>query len=114
MTPYRQCVVDYFPFIDGFTARKEARPSIALRCYNTSPSNASARRRLKVDWGRHRSRAEQALVNFAGDIDVALTDRRKAKALHQSTDPARRPAPRDPDRGTEMDLAKRTGDPPLQ
>jgi Lon protease-like protein len=111
MTPYRQCVVDYFPFIDDFTARKgeEAVDRDALLATLTKYLSAN---RLKVDWEGIEAAPNEALVN--------------ALAMMSPYGPAEKQAlleaPTLKTRAeiliavTEMDLAKKrtSGDPPLQ
>lgn len=110
-TPYRQCRVDYFPFVDDFTARKgeEAVDRQALLKALTSFLKAN---RLKVDWEGIESAPNEALVN--------------ALAMMSPYGPAEKQAlleaPNLKTRAeiliavTEMDLAKKktSGDPPLQ
>ena len=111
LTPYRQCRVDYFPFIDDFTARKgeEAVNREALLSVLTDFLKAN---NLKVDWAGVESAPNEALVN--------------ALAMMSPYDPAEKQAMLEaPDLKTraeiliavtEIALAKsRTeGDPPLQ
>ena len=62
LTPYRQCKVDFFPFIDDFTARKgeEAVDREALLAVLTDFLKAN---NLKVDWEGVESAPNEALVN---------------------------------------------------
>jgi len=62
LTAYRQCKVDYFPFIDDFTARKgeDAVDREALLEVLTDFLNAN---NLKVDWEGIESAPNEALVN---------------------------------------------------
>lgn len=62
LTAYRQCKVDYFPFIDDFTARKgeEAVDREALLSVLTDFLKAN---NLKVDWEGIESAPNEALVN---------------------------------------------------
>src|SRR5262249_22356687 len=62
LTSYRQCKVDYFPFIDDFTARKgeEAVDREALLEVLTDFLKAN---NLKVDWEGVESAPNEALVN---------------------------------------------------
>ncbi|WP_424628826.1 LON peptidase substrate-binding domain-containing protein [Bradyrhizobium sp. SYSU BS000235] len=110
-TLYRQCRVDYFAFIDDFTARKgeEDVDRQALLKALTSFLKAN---RLKVDWEGIESAPNEALVN--------------ALAMMSPYGPAEKQAlleaPNLKTRAeilvavTEMDLAKKktSGDPPLQ
>jgi Lon protease-like protein len=111
LTAYRQCKVDYFPFIDDFTARKgeEAVNREALLAVLTDFLKAN---NLKVDWAGVESAPNEALVN--------------ALAMMSPYGPAEKQAMLEaPDLKTraeiliavtEMDLAKKrtSGDPPLQ
>ena len=62
LTPYRQCKVDYFPFIDDFTARKgeEEVDRDALLAVLTDFLKAN---NLKVDWDGIENAPNEALVN---------------------------------------------------
>src|SRR5215470_5134575 len=62
LTAYRQCQVDYFPFIDDFTARKgeDAVNREALLSVLTDFLKAN---NLKVDWAGVESAPNEALVN---------------------------------------------------
>jgi len=62
LTPYRQCKVDYFPFVDDFTARKgeEAVDREALLAVLTDFLKAN---KLKVDWEGIEEAPNEALVN---------------------------------------------------
>jgi Lon protease-like protein len=111
LTPYRQCRVDYFPFVDDFTARKgeDAVDREALLLVLTDFLKAN---NLKVDWEGVESAPNEALVN--------------ALAMMSPYGPAEKQAMLEaPDLKTraeiliavtEMDLAKKrtSGDPPLQ
>ncbi len=111
LTAYRQCKVDYFPFLDDFTARKgeEAVDREALLEVLTDFLKAN---NLKVDWEGVESAPNEALVN--------------ALAMMSPYGPAEKQAMLEaPDLKTraeiliavtEMDLAKKrtSGDPPLQ
>ena len=111
LTAYRQCKVDYFPFIDDFTARKgeEAVDREALLEVLTDFLKAN---NLKVDWEGVERAPNEALVN--------------ALAMMSPYGPAEKQAMLEaPDLKTrteiliavtEMDLAKKrtSGDPPLQ
>ncbi len=112
LTAYRQCKVDYFPFIDDFTARKgeEAVDREALLEVLTDFLKAND---LKVDWEGIEAAPNEALVN--------------ALAMMSPYGPAEKQAmleaPNLKIRAeiliaiTEMDLAKRRtggGDPPVQ
>ncbi len=62
LTPYRQCKVDYFPYIDDFTARKgeEAVDREGLLRVLTDFLKAN---NLKVDWEGIEAAPNEALVN---------------------------------------------------
>ena len=112
LTAYRQCRVDYFPFIDDFTARKgeDAVNRAALLRVLTDFLKAN---NLTVDWADVESAPNEALVN--------------ALAMMSPYGPAEKQAMLEaPDLKTraeiliaitEMDLAKKRtggGDPPVQ
>ncbi len=113
LTPYRQCKVDYFPFLDDFTARKgeEDVDREALLKVLTDFLKAN---NLKVDWEGVESAPNEALVN--------------ALAMMSPYGPAEKQAMLEaPDLKTraeiliavtEMDLARKrssgSGEPPLQ
>src|SRR6201987_2431949 len=111
LTAYRQCKVNYFPFIDDFTARKgeDAVDREALLRVLTDFLKAND---LKVDWEGVETAPNEALVN--------------ALAMMSPYGPAEKQAMLEaPDLKTraeilvavtEMDLAKKrtSGDPPLQ
>lgn len=110
-TPYRQCRVDYFPFIDDFTARK-GEEDVDRQALLNALTNFLKANRLKVDWEGIESAPNEALVN--------------ALAMMSPYGPAEKQAlleaPNLKTRAeiliavTEMDLAKKktSGDPPLQ
>lgn len=111
LTPYRQCKVDFFPFIDDFTARKGEdevdRDAVLETLTKFLKANS-----LKVDWDGIRAAPNEALVN--------------ALAMMSPYGPAEKQALLEaPDLKTraeiliavtQMDLAKKqtSGDPPLQ
>ena len=111
LTPYRQCKVDYFPFIDDFVARKgeDAVDRDAVLDTLTKFLKANS---LKVDWDGIRAAPNEARVN--------------ALAMMSPYGPAEKQALLEaPDLKTraeiliavtQMDLAKKqtSGDPPLQ
>ena len=111
LTPYRQCKVDFFPFVDDFVARKgeEAVDRDAVLDTLTKFLKANS---LKVDWDGIRAAPNEALVN--------------ALAMMSPYGPAEKQALLEaPDLKTraeiliavtQMDLAKKqtSGDPPLQ
>ncbi|MBH5402792.1 LON peptidase substrate-binding domain-containing protein [Bradyrhizobium sp. CNPSo 4010] len=111
LTPYRQCKVDFFAFVDDFTARmgEEEVDREALLAVLADFLKAN---NLKVDWEGVESAPNEALVN--------------ALAMMSPYGPAEKQAMLEaPDLKTraeiliavtEMDLAKKrtSGDPPLQ
>jgi Lon protease-like protein len=111
LTAYRQCKVDYFPYIDDFTARKgeEAVDREALLEVLTDFLNAN---NLKVDWEGVESAPNEALVNALAMMSPYGPPEKQAMLE----------APDLKTRAeiliavTEMDLAKKrtSGDPPLQ
>lgn len=110
-TPYRQCRVDYFPFIDDFTARK-GEDDVDRQALLEVLTDFLKANELKVDWEGIESAPNEALVN--------------ALAMMSPYGPAEKQAlleaPNLKTRAeiliavTEMDLAKKrtSGDPPLQ
>ena len=112
LTAYRQCKVDYFPFLDDFTARKgeEAVDREALLEVLTDFLKAN---NLKVDWEGIESAPNEALVNALAMMSPYGAAEKQAMLE----------APDLKTRAeiliaiTEMDLAKRRtggGDPPVQ
>jgi len=111
LTPYRQCKVDFFPFIDDFTARKGEEDVDRDAVLDTLTKFLKANS-LKVDWDGIRAAPNEALVN--------------ALAMMSPYGPAEKQALLEaPDLKTraeiliavtQMDLAKKqtSGDPPLQ
>jgi Lon protease-like protein len=111
LTAYRQCRVDYFPFIDDFTARK-GEDAVNREALLTVLTDFLKANNLKVDWEGVESAPNEALVN--------------ALAMMSPYGPAEKQAMLEaPDLKTraeiliavtEMDLAKKrtSGDPPLQ
>jgi Lon protease-like protein len=110
-TPYRQCRVDYFPFVDDFTARK-GEDEVDREALLEALTEFLKANHLKVDWEGIESAPNEALVN--------------ALAMMSPYGPAEKQALLEaPDLKTraevlvavtEMDLAKKrtSGDPPLQ
>lgn len=110
-TPYRQCRVDYFPFIDDFTARKGedlVDRSEVLRVL----SDFLKANNLKVDWDGIERAPNEALVNalammspYGAPEKQALLEAPSLKARAEILVAV-----------TEMELAKKktSGDPPLQ
>ena len=111
LTSYRQCKVDYFPFIDDFTARKgeEAVDREALLSVLTDFLKAN---NLKVDWAGVESAPNEALVNALAMMSpYGLAEK---QAMLEAPDLKTRAEILIA--VTEMDLAKKrtSGDPPLQ
>jgi len=111
LTAYRQCKVDYFPFVDDFTARKgeDEVDREALLAVLTDFLNAN---NLKVDWEGIEAAPNEALVNALAMMSPYGSAEKQAMLE----------APDLKTRAeiliavTEMDLAKKrtSGDPPLQ
>lgn len=111
LTAYRQCKVDYFPFLDDFTARKgeEDVDRAALLAVLTDFLKAN---NLKVDWDGIENAPNEALVNALAMMSPYGPPEKQAMLE----------APDLKTRAeiliavTEMDLAKKrtSGDPGLQ
>jgi Lon protease-like protein len=111
LTSYRQCTVDFFPFVDDFTARKGEDDVDRVTLLEVL-SDFLKVNHLKVDWEGIEKAPNEALVN--------------ALAMMSPYGPAEKQAMLEaPDLKTraeiliavtEMDLAKKrtSGDPPLQ
>ena len=111
LTPYRQCKVDFFAFVDDFTARM-GEEEVDREALLTVLADFLKANNLKVDWEGVESAPNEALVN--------------ALAMMSPYGPAEKQAMLEaPDLKTraeiliavtEMDLAKKrtSGDPPLQ
>jgi uncharacterized protein len=111
LTAYRQCKVDYFPFIDDFTARK-GEDAVDREALLSVLSDFLKANNLSVDWEGIENAPNEALVN--------------ALAMMSPYGPAEKQAMLEaPDLKTraeilvaitEIDLAKKrtSGDPPLQ
>ncbi len=111
LTAYRQCRVDYFPFIDDFTARK-GEDDVDREALLAVLSDFLKANNLRVDWEGIENAPNEALVN--------------ALAMMSPYGPAEKQAMLEaPDLKTraeiliavtEMELAKKrtSGDPPLQ
>jgi uncharacterized protein len=111
LTAYRQCRVDYFPFIDDFTARK-GEDAVDREALLSVLSDFLKANNLKVDWEGIENAPNEALVN--------------ALAMMSPYGPAEKQAMLEaPDLKTraeilvaitQIDLAKKgtSGDPPLQ
>jgi uncharacterized protein len=112
LTAYRQCKVDYFPFIDDFTARKgeQAVDREALLAVLTDFLKAN---NLKVDWEGVENAPNEALVNalammspYGAAEKQAMLEAPDLKTRAEILIAV-----------TEMDLAKKRtggGDPPVQ
>lgn len=111
LTPYRQCKVDFFAFVDDFTARM-GEDDVDREALLAVLADFLKANNLKVDWEGVESAPNEALVN--------------ALAMMSPYGPAEKQAMLEaPDLKTraeiliavtEMDLAKKrtSGDPPLQ
>lgn len=110
-TAYRQCRVDYFPFVDDFTARKgedEVNRSEVLRVLQ----DFLKANNLKVDWDGIERAPNEALVNalammspYGAPEKQALLEAPDLKARAEILVAV-----------TEMELARKktSGEPPLQ
>jgi uncharacterized protein len=111
LTAYRQCKVDYFPFIDDFTARKgeDAVDREALLAVLTDFLKAN---NLRVDWEGVENAPNEALVNALAMMSPYGPAEKQAmlEALDLKTRAEILIAI------TQIDLAKKrtSGDPPLQ
>jgi Lon protease-like protein len=110
-TPYRQCRVDYFPFLDDFTARK-GEEDVDRQAVLKALTSFLKANRLKVDWEGIESAPNEALVNALAMLSPygpaekqALLEAPNLKTRAEILIAV-----------TEMDLAKKktSGDPPLQ
>jgi Lon protease-like protein len=111
LTPYRQCRVDYFPYLDDFTARKgeEAVDREALLAVLADFLKAN---NLSVDWEGIESAPNEALVNalammspYGAAEKQAMLEAPDLKTRAEILIAV-----------TQIDLAKKrtSGDPPLQ
>ena len=111
LTQYRQCQVDYFPFIDDFTARK-GEDDVDREALIEVLRDFLKANNLKVDWDGVESAPNEALVNALAMMSPYGPPEKQAMLE----------APDLKTRAeiliavTEMDLAKKrtSGDPPLQ
>ena len=111
LTPYRQCKVDYFPFVDDFTARK-GEDEVDREALLTVLADFLKANNLKVDWEGIHKAPNEALVNALAMMSPYGPPEKQAMLE----------APDLKTRAevliaiTEMDLAKKrtSGDPPLQ
>lgn len=62
LTPYRQCKVDYFPYIDDFTARK-GEEAVDREALLKALMDFLKANNLKVDWEGIENAPNEALVN---------------------------------------------------
>src|SRR5215475_8517756 len=62
LTPYRQCKVDYFPFVDDFTARK-GEAAVDREALLAVLADFLKANNLRVDWDGVESAPNEALVN---------------------------------------------------
>jgi uncharacterized protein len=111
LTPYRQCTVDYFPYIDDFTARK-GEDAVDREALIEVLRDFLKANNLKVDWEGVETAPNEALVNALAMMSPYGPPEKQAMLE----------APDLKTRAeiliavTEMDLAKKrtSGDPPLQ
>ena len=110
-TPYRQCKVDFFPFIDEFTARK-GENDVDREAVLAALTRFLKANQLKVDWDGIHSAPNEALVNALAMMSPYGTAEKQA--LLEAPDLKTRAEVLIAI--TEMDLAKKktSGDPPLQ
>jgi uncharacterized protein len=110
-TPYRQCRVDYFPFIDDFTARK-GEDLVDRREVLRVLQDFLKANNLKVDWDGIERAPNEALVNalammspYGAPEKQALLEAPNLKVRAEILVAV-----------TEMELAKKktSGEPPLQ
>ncbi|ABE37693.1 LON peptidase substrate-binding domain-containing protein [Rhodopseudomonas palustris] len=110
-TPYRQCKVDYFPYLDDFTARK-GEDEVDREALLTVLTDFLKANNLKVDWDGVETAPNEALVNalammspYGAPEKQALLEAPDLKTRAEILIAV-----------TEMDLAKKrtSGDPPLQ
>lgn len=111
LTQYRQCKVDYFPFVDDFTARK-GEDDVDRTALLKALGDFLKVNNLKVDWEGIHKAPNEALVNALAMMSPYGPPEKQAMLE----------APDLKTRAeiliavTEMDLAKKrtSGDPPLQ
>jgi Lon protease-like protein len=111
ITGYRQCKVDFFPFIDDFTARK-GENDVDREAVLAALTRFLKANQLKVDWDGINSAPNEALVNALAMMSPYGTAEKQA--LLEAPDLKTRAEILIAI--TEMDLAKKktSGDPPLQ
>jgi Lon protease-like protein len=111
MTPYRQCKVDFFPFVDDFTARK-GEDDVDRQAVLAALTRFLKANQLKVDWDGINDASNEALVNALAMMSPYGTAEKQA--LLEAPDLKTRAEVLIAI--TEMDLAKKktTGDPPVQ
>jgi len=111
LTPYRQCRVDFFPFLDDFTARK-GEDEVDREALLKVLTDFLKANRLKVDWEGINSAPNEALVNalammspYGAPEKQALLEAPDLKSRAEILVAV-----------TEMELAKKktSGEPPLQ
>ena len=111
LTPYRQCRVDYFSFIDDFTARK-GEDDVDRQALLEVLTDFLKANELKVDWEGIENAPNEALVNALAMMSPYGPAEKQAllEAANLKTRAEILIAV------TEMDLAKKrtSGDPPLQ
>ena len=111
LTAYRQCKVDYFPFIEDFTARK-GEDDVDREALLAVLADFLKANNLKVDWEGIESAPNEALVNALAMMSPYGAAEKQAmlEALDLKTRAEILVAI------TQIDLAKKrtSGDPPLQ
>ena len=111
LTAYRQCKVDYFPFLDDFTARK-GEDAVDRESLLAVLSDFLKANNLKVDWEGIENAPNEALVNALAMMSPYGPAEKQAmlEALDLKTRAEILIAI------TQIDLAKKrtSGDPPLQ
>jgi Lon protease-like protein len=111
LTAYRQCKVDYFPFIDDFTARK-GEDAVDREALLAVLSDFLKANNLRVDWEGVENAPNEALVNALAMMSPYGPAEKQAmlEALDLKTRAEILIAI------TQIDLAKKrtSGDPPLQ
>ena len=112
LTPYRQCKVDYFPYLDDFIARK-GEEEVDRKAVLEALTSFLKANNLKTDWQGVESAPNEALVNALAMMSPYGTPEKQA--LLEAPDLKSRAEILVA--VTEMELAKKTaggGEPPLQ
>ena len=111
LTAYRQCKVDFFAFVDDFTARM-GEEEVDREALLTVLADFLKANNLKVDWEGVESAPNEALVNAL----AMMSPYGPAEKQAMLEAPDLKTRAEIPIAVTEMDLAKKrtSGDPPLQ